>query len=253
MNQLNKDQVKNLKKSGKILNHSLTSVVAKIKPGMSAFTIDQLAELYLRRSGAKPSFLNYRSSNQRPFPNSLCLSINHEIVHGVPCKDKILKEGDIVSLDLGAEYQGMFTDMAVTLIVGAPKSKRDQKLIQTARDALYEGIRKAKVGNTTGDIGYAVQKHVEARGFNVIRSLVGHGIGVKPHLDPQIPNFGQRGEGVKLIPNIAIAIEPMIVAGHYDTSTSWDGWTVITQDGSLAAHYEHTVFISDHGTEIITE
>lgn len=253
MNKLSNKEIDVLRICGKILSKSVNDAVKAIKPGISSLVIDRIAEKSLRKNGAAPSFLNYSSNNSNNFPNSICISINNEVVHGVPGKDKIIKEGDIVGVDLGAEYKGVYTDMAQTIIVGKPKNKRDSALVSVARSALFEGIKSAIEGNTTGDIGYSVQKYVERKGFNVVRALVGHGIGKSPHTDPQIPNFGEKGEGITLTNNCAIAIEPMIVSGSYDVVTLKDGWTVSTKDGSNSAHFEHTVLISGDSPEIVTK
>lgn len=252
MIELSKKEIENLRICGKILNNSLNDTIEEIKPGISSVVIDKFAEKSLRKSGATPSFLNYLSHNNI-YPNSICISINNEVVHGIPNKAKIIRDGDIVGIDLGAEYKGVYTDIAETIIVGKPKQKLDTMLISVARLALNEGIKKAVEGNTTGDIGYSIQKYVESKGFNVVRNLVGHGIGKAPHTDPQIPNFGERGTGTILRNNCAIAIEPMIVSGNYDVFTQKDGWTVSTKDGSNSAHFEHTVLINMNSPEIITK
>lgn len=252
MNKLSNSDIENLTICGKILKKAMQEAKKSIKPGMSASVIDQIAEKTLRKNGASPSFLNYKSHNSNPFPNSICLSINNEVVHGVPDKNKIICEGDVVGLDLGAEFKGLYTDMAETIIVGKSKNKKDERLVSVAKEALEEGIREAKVGKTTGDIGYRIQKYVESRGFNVVRALVGHGIGKAPHLDPQIPNFGKMREGIRLEDKTAIAIEPMVVSGTNQVTTSKDGWTVVTRDGSNSAHFEHTILINKKKPEIIT-
>lgn len=253
MTELSKKEIENLRICGKILSKSLKDAISAIKPGISSSVIDNIAEKSLRKNGAAPSFLNYPSHNDNRFPNSICISINNEVVHGIPYKDKIIREGDIVGVDLGAEYKGVYTDMAETVIVGKAKNKSDVLLVSVAKNALHEGIKKAIAGNTTGDIGYSIQKFVEGKGFNVVRALVGHGIGKAPHTDPQIPNFGEKGIGIKLKNNCAVAIEPMIVSGNYDVITQNDGWTVSTKDGSNSAHFEHTVLINKNSPEIITK
>jgi methionyl aminopeptidase len=253
MIELSKKEIENLRICGSILNKSLDDAIAAIKPGISSLVIDTIAEKSLRKNGAAPSFLNFPSHSNNRFPNSICISINNEVVHGIPNKDKIIREGDIVGIDLGAEYKGVYTDMAKTIIIGKPKQKSDTMLVSVAKAALYEGIKRAIEGNTTGDIGFSIQKYVENKKFNVVRALVGHGIGKAPHTDPQIPNFGERGKGTKLVNNCAIAIEPMIVAGNYDVFTLGDGWTVSTRDGSNSAHFEHTILINNNFPEIITK
>lgn len=253
MEKLTEKEIENLRVCGEILNNALKSAILAIKPGIPACAIDRLVEQTLRKNGATPSFLNYKSGHKAPFPSSICLSVNDEVVHGVPSEDKIIAEGDIVGLDMGAEYKGVYTDMAETIIVGKAKNREDIKLLSVTREALRIGISEAISGNTTGDIGFAIQKFVEKRGFAVVRALVGHGIGKKPHQDPQVPNYGERGKGPKLINGMAIAIEPMVTAGDYQVVGMKDGWTIKTRDGRNSAHFEHTILICDNKPEIITK
>ncbi len=252
---LNHDEIKNLIICGKILSLAIAEVIKNIKPGINAATLDKIAETYLRKNGARPSFLNYGSSDNS-FPASICLSINNEVVHGIPSKNKIIKHGDIVSVDIGAEYMGVYTDMAKTILVDEPKNallnKEKIKLIQVTYRSLEIGIQSVKAGVATGDIGYTIQNYVEENGFSVVKALVGHGIGLSAHQDPQIPNFGTMGTGFKLKENMAIAIEPMVNAGTSDVITSDDGWTVKTHDGSLSAHFEHTILVKNKKSIIIT-
>lgn len=250
---LSEKEIENLKICGKILSQALKKTIESLKPGINAAYLNEIAEKNLRSSGARPSFLNYGSHGGKAFPASLCVSINDEVVHGIPASDKIVHDGDIVGLDLGAEYKGVFTDMAKTEIVGRCVDEKAKKLINTTKEALNLGIKVANAGNTTGDIGNNIQKYVESRGFSVVRALVGHGIGQEPHQEPQIPNFGKSGEGSKLVPNMAIAIEPMVVIGRYEVKTKKDGWTVATVDGKYAAHFEHTVLITASKPIIITQ
>lgn len=252
MQTLSKDDINNLKICGKILSESLNETVSLVKPGISAEYLNNFAEKQLRNSGARPSFLNYGSHGGKPFPASLCVSINDEIVHGIPLKDKIIRQGDIVGLDLGAEYKGVCTDMAITVIAGRSKNEQDVKLLNITKESLYLAIKQAVAGKNTGDIGYEIQNYVESKGFNVVRALVGHGIGKEPHMDPQIPNFGFKGQGEELIENTAIAIEPMVTAGSYDVKTKKDGWTVVLADGKKGAHFEHTVLITGSKPLIVT-
>lgn len=253
MQTLSKEEIKNLKICGKILSDSLRKTVDSVKPGISAQYLNDIAEKQLRNNGARPSFLNYGSHTSNPFPASLCVSINEEIVHGIPGADKIIHNGDLVGLDLGAEYKGMCSDMAVTVVAGKYLNENDKKLVYVAKEALNLGIKAALPGKTTGDIGMAIQKFVESQGFSVIRALVGHGIGSEPHQDPQVPNFGKKGEGEQLKTNLAIAIEPMIAVGDYNIKTNRDGWTVSTYDGKKSAHFEHTVLITSSKPIIITQ
>lgn len=253
MDPLSDKEILNLKASGKILKTAMLEVEKALKPGISTKNLDDIAQSSIRQQGAKPSFLNYKTAGSAPFPASLCVSINSGVVHGIPKKDEIIEEGDVVGLDLGCVFKGMYSDMAVTKIAGSPKSNEHKKLVAITKEALVLGIKKVKGGAYTGDIGQAIQEHVESNGFNVVRALVGHGIGREAHTDPQIPNFGKEGEGVLLALNTAIAIEPMVVVGKSDIKTGSDGWTVETVDGSTSAHFEHTVLITPNKAEIITK
>lgn len=249
---LSSEEIKNLKECGKILSSALNKTAEAVKPGISTQYLNDIAEKELRNSGARPSFLNYGSHNGEPFPASLCVSINEEIVHGIPSPNKIIHQGDLVGLDLGAEYLGVCTDMAITVVAGKYINDEDKKLVNVTREALNLGIKFAHSGNTTGDIGNSIQKYVESHGFSVIRALVGHGIGREPHQEPQVPNFGKSGEGSKLVPNLAIAIEPMIAKGDYNVKTKKDGWTIVTADGKSGAHFEHTVLITESKPIVVT-
>lgn len=243
-------EIENLKTCGEILANALDKTVRSVKPGISTASLDKIAEQEIRRQGAKPSFLNYGEDNN-PFPASLCVSINDEVVHGIPSTERIIREGDIVSLDLGAEYRGIYTDMAKTVIAGKG-SPQDMKLIRITEEALQIGIAAATAGAKTGDIGHKIQKFVESNKYSVVRALVGHGIGLKPHQNPQIPNFGRAGEGDILEPGMAIAIEPMVNMGTYDIRCASDGWTIKTYDGLRSSHAEHTVLITKGKPLIIT-
>lgn len=251
MNILSNTQIEDIKVCGKILAITLSKVTSSVKPGISTYELDQIAEKGLLEQGARPSFKGY-GVGKNTFPATLCTSINDEIVHGIPAKTRILNEGDIISIDIGAEFRGVYTDMAVTVGVGKI-SNTARKLIEVTRKSLKLGITQARDGNTIGDIGHAIQSYVETNGFNVIRDYVGHGIGTKPHLPPQIPNFGDAGEGIPLEQSMALAIEPMVVQGLYGTRTTSDHWTVKTADGSLAAHFEHTVIVTDNEPLVVTE
>lgn len=250
-NILNNDQLVAIRECGKILSRAMNNVEAAIKPGVSTLELDKIAERSIRDNGAEPSFKNYEVSGIGKYPASLCVSINFEIVHGIPSKNRFLKEGDIISLDLGARYKNVCTDMATTLPVGKI-SENAQKLIKTTEECLDEGIKAAIFGNKIGAIGEAVSGHAHANGFGVVRDLVGHGIGVLPHMDPQIPNYDKSTNGPKIVENMALAIEPMITLGDYHVETGSDGWTIETQDKSLAAHFEHTIIIVNGLPEIVT-
>ena len=217
-----------------------------VEPGVKTIEIDNIVRKYLKEKGAAPSFLGYGG-----FPASICVSVNDVVIHGIPDKMTVLKQGDIVSLDVGAFYEGYNGDNAYTFPCG-DISKEAQALLDATRESLYEGIRMAVAGNRVGDISAAVQRYVEARSYSVVRDFVGHGVGAKLHEDPPVPNFGRPGRGVRLIPGMTIAIEPMINMGHYDVEVLGDDWTVRTSDRSLSAHFEHTVAITPDGPRIMT-
>ena len=217
-----------------------------VQPGVTTEEIDRIAYEYIIKQGAKPNFLNYNG-----FPATACISINDEVIHGIPSKKRVIKEGDIVSIDLGAVLDGYNGDNAATFAAGriSPEAER---LINTTRESLYKGIQAAVAGGRIGDISNAVQTYCEERGFSVVRDFVGHGIGTKLHEDPSVPNYGTPGRGVRLLPGMTLAIEPMINAGGYEVRQLSDGWTVKTKDGSLSAHFEHTVAITNDGPKILT-
>lgn len=217
-----------------------------VEPGVTTAEIDKIAYNYIKKCGAEPNFLNYGG-----FPATACISINDEVIHGIPSKKRVIKTGDIVSIDLGAKINGFNGDNAATFAAGdiSPEAKR---LCDTTRESLYVGIEKAVAGGRIGDIGAAIAAYCEARGFSVVREYVGHGVGKKLHEDPSVPNFGTPGRGVRLIPGMTIAIEPMINMGKAGVKQLSDGWTVKTRDGSLSAHFEHTVAITPDGPKIMT-
>lgn len=217
-----------------------------VEPGVTTAEIDKIAYDYIKKCGAEPNFLNYGG-----FPATACISINDEVIHGIPSKKRVIKAGDIVSIDLGAKINGFNGDNAATFAAGdiSPEAKR---LCDTTRESLYVGIEKAVAGGRIGDVGAAIAAYCEARGFSVVREYVGHGVGKKLHEDPSVPNFGTPGRGVRLIPGMTIAIEPMINMGKAGVKQLSDGWTVKTKDGSLSAHFEHTVAITPDGPKIMT-
>ncbi|MBR2099707.1 MAG: type I methionyl aminopeptidase [Eubacterium sp.] len=217
-----------------------------VKPGISTWEIDKIAHDFIIKCGAKPNFLGYGG-----FPATACISINDEVIHGIPSKKRIIKEGDIVSIDLGAVKNGYNGDNAATFICGTC-SPEVERLVQTTKEALEKGIEKAVVGGRIGDIGYAVQSYCEERGFSVVRDFVGHGVGTKLHEEPSVPNFGHAGRGIRLLPGMTLAIEPMINLGTYKVKTLSDGWTVKTLDGKASAHFENTVAITNNGPVILT-
>jgi len=248
----NIEDINKLREGGKIIASVLREAASRALPGVKTIELDMLAEKIIREAGGRPSFKNYKTPDDKiPYPASLCVSINEEVVHGVP-GERVLKDGDIVSLDLGMEYKGFYTDIAVTVSVGEA-SEQAKKLIETTKEALNLGIMAVKNGAFTGDIGYAIQSFAEKNGFNVIRKLVGHGLGRKAHESPEVPNFGLKRKGEILREGEVIAIEPMITAGRHDIYLDKDLWTWKTKDGSLSAHFEHTVIVTKNGTEIITK
>jgi methionyl aminopeptidase len=246
-----KEQIEIIREGGKILAEVLRKVSKKVAPGISTYELDKYAYDLIKEKGGIPAFLNYRPDGApKAFPASICISVNNEIVHGIPLKTRILKEGDIVSLDLGLKYKGLFTDHAVTVPVGKI-SKKDQDLLDKTKKALEIGIWAACGGATVGDIGYAIESFVN-RKYGIVRELSGHGVGVKIHEDPYVPNYGKKGKGQKLIPGMIIAIEPMLNIGKDNIVSANDDWTIKTSDGSRSAHFEHTILITEGDAEILT-
>ena len=239
-------ELKIMKEPCRISAGALQTAGKAVEPGVTTAELDKLAEDYIRSQGGEPNFKNYEG-----YPATACISINNEVIHGIPSAKRVLKSGDIVSIDLGAKFQGYHGDNAATFACGdiSPEAKR---LIETTKESLYEGIRAAVSGGRIGDIGNAVQSYVEARGYSVVRQFVGHGIGTHLHEAPEVPNFGTAGRGIRLMPGMTLAIEPMINAGKSDVKVLPDGWTVLTVDGSLSAHFEHTVVITTEGPKIMT-
>ena len=217
-----------------------------VQPGVTTAEIDKIAHDYIVKCGAEPNFLNYNG-----YPATACISINDEVIHGIPSKNRVIKEGDIVSIDLGARLNGYNGDNAATFAAGAISSEA-KRLCDTTRESLYVGIQKAVAGGRVGDIGAAIAKYCEDRGFSVVREFIGHGIGKSLHEEPSVPNYGTPGRGVRLLPGMTIAIEPMINMGSAGVKTLPDGWTVKTRDGKLSAHFEHTVAITPNGPKILT-
>jgi len=241
-------EIEQMSRAGRIVAGTLGRVATQAAPGVSTWELDRLAEEFIRsHEGAIPSFKGLYG-----FPATLCTSINCEVVHGIPSKKRVLLEGDIVSVDVGVCVGGLHADGAVTATVGeiAPETAR---LLETTRRALVAGIAAARAGNHVGDIGFAVQQVAEAAGYSVVRELVGHGIGTQFHEEPQVPNFGTPHHGARLVPGMTIAIEPMVNVGGPEIRTLTDRWTVVTADGSLSAHFEHTVVITENGARILTK
>ena len=240
-----RQEIEKMRKSNTIVAAILEELRRKIRPGVKTIELDRLSEEMALKKGARPAFKGYRG-----YPYSLCTSVNSEVVHGMP-SERELKEGDIISLDFGILNDGYYGDAAVTVPVGdiTPEAGR---LLKVTEEALYKGIAEVKAGNRIGDISAAIQGHVEAAGYSVVRDLVGHGIGKSLHEDPQVPNYGSGGRGIELKPGMVIAIEPMVNEGIYRVEILRDGWTVVTADGKLSAHFEHSVAITDNGAVILS-
>ncbi len=239
------EEIEKMKQSNVIVAEIIGEVVQLIKPGVRTIDLDRKAEELAIKRGGRPAFKGYRG-----YPFSLCVSVNEQVVHGMP-SERVLGEGDIASLDFGIFYGGYYGDSAVTVPVG-DISDNAARLTKATLEALYEGIAMARPGNRIGDISSAIQEHVEANGFSVVRDFVGHGIGKSLHEDPQLPNYGFKGRGVELKSGMVLAIEPMVNEGEYDVRVLGDGWTVITSDGKLSAHFEHSVAITEDGPLILS-
>jgi methionyl aminopeptidase len=243
------EEIEKMRKSGRILAATIELVLSKVRVGVTTAELNDVAEGYIRSQGATPSFLGY---GQPPFPASICSSLNDEIVHGIPSPKRSVKEGDLLKLDFGAIWEGYHSDSAVTVIVGEPPSAEAEKLVRVTEEALDAGISQVKAGGRLSDIGAAVQQVAEGAGFSVVREYVGHGIGRSMHEDPQIPNYGEPGRGPQLKPGLVVAVEPMVNVGGWETRVLADDWTVVTADGSLSAHFEHTIAVTADGPEVLT-
>jgi len=239
-----------MRHANKIVAEVLESLSEHVRPGVATGELDRIAEELTRKHGATPAFKGYEVG-RRVFPKSVCVSVNEEIVHGIPSDDRVLREGDIVSLDFGVRYEGYFGDAAVTVPVGSV-DERAERLMEVTRQALWAGIGEVRPGNRLGDVSASIQEHVEKNGFSVVRDFVGHGIGKQLHEEPQVPNFGKRGRGVRLREGMVLAIEPMVNAGGAEVVIKEDGWTAITRDGCLSAHFEHSVAITDRGPYVLS-
>ena len=238
-------EIEKIRQSNVIVAEILEILRQKVEPGADTLTLDKISEELALARNAKPAFKGYRG-----YPYSLCTSVNQQVVHGFPSR-RLLKEGDILSMDFGIFYNGYYGDAAITVPVGKV-SEVARGLMETTKKALFLGIEQAASGKRLSDISHAIQSHVEAAGFSVVRKFVGHGIGKALHEDPQIPNYGQPGMGIRLKPGMVIAIEPMVNVGSYEVKTLEDGWTTVTSDGSLSAHFEHTVAITEDGTVVLS-
>ncbi|MGN1129536.1 MAG: type I methionyl aminopeptidase [Candidatus Flemingiibacterium sp.] len=242
----NSDQIKLMKEAGRITGEALYIAGEKLKPGMTTKQLDTIIRQHIESRGARPSFLGYGG-----FPGSACISINDQVIHGIP-GPRVIEEGDIVKIDVGAFYKGYHGDSANTFAVGKV-SDEAKKLIEVTKESFWKGIAEAKPGNRVGDIGFAVQSYVEANGFSVVRRYVGHGVGEELHESPDVPNYGSKGRGVRLYAGMTIAVEPMVNIGTPDVRELNDKWTVVTADGSLSAHYEHSIAITDDGVIVLTK
>jgi methionyl aminopeptidase len=241
-------EIEKMRRSGRIVRQVLEAAREAVAPGRSTMDLERVAERKIRDLGAKPAFKGYYD-----YPCVLCASVNNEIVHGIPSERRVLKEGDIVSLDCGVVLDGYYGDAAITVPVGDGITPELQKLLSVTQESLSQGIKAARVGNTIGDVGAAVQQLVEASGFSVVRDFVGHGIGTRLHEDPQVPNYGTPGHGPKLRDGMVIAIEPMVNMGRPETRLLEDKWTAVTEDGSYSAHFEHCIAVTKNGPVILTE
>jgi methionyl aminopeptidase len=235
-----------MREAGRLVGEVLTELAAKVTPGVTTAELDELAEKRIRQAGAVPAFKGYHG-----YPATICASVNQEVIHGIPSGRRMLNEGDVVSIDVGASLDGYYGDSAITLPVGQV-SEEAATLLRVTEEALYKAIERAKVGGRVSDLGHAVQQHVEAYGFSVVREFVGHGIGQKMHEEPQVPNYGEPGRGPRLAEGMVLAIEPMVNAGKPAVKVLADGWTAVTRDGSLSAHFEHTVAVTAQGPRILT-
>jgi methionyl aminopeptidase len=240
------DEIERIREASLIVHDILREAVAMAEPGVTTADIDRLAESRTLERRAKPAFKGYHG-----FPASICISVNDEVVHGIPSPRRVLRDGDVVGLDFGVQYRGYFGDSACSVAVGRP-SERAQRLLDVTREALARAIAAASPRHRLGDVGAAVQDYVEAQGFSVVRDFVGHGIGRRLHEPPPVPNFGTAGTGLRLRPGMVLALEPMVTAGRPEVRTLDDGWTAVSADGSLAAHFEHTVAITEDGAEILS-
>jgi methionyl aminopeptidase len=235
-----------MRRAGHILSEVVDRLRGGVKSGMSTLEIDEAVEDFIRSRGARPAFKGYRG-----FPGTVCVSINDEVVHGIPSAQRHVKDGDIVGLDLGCIVEGYYADCAFTVPVGEV-SPRVQQLLDVTRDSLAAGIAECRPGRRLSDVSHAIQTHVERHGFSVVRAFVGHGIGRALHEEPQVPNFGEPGRGPQLRPGMVLALEPMVTMGSWEVRILDDGWTAVTRDGSLAAHFEHTIAVTESGPEVLT-
>ena len=242
------EQIEKMRHSGRMVRQVLDHVKQLVRPGATTMDLEKAADKMIADLGAKPAFKGYYG-----YPCVLCTSINEEIVHGIPSEKRVMKPGDIVSIDCGVVYDGYYGDAAISVPVGETVSGEVKKLLEVTEASLYKGIEQVKIGNTIGHVGAAIQKHVESAGFSVVREFVGHGIGTKLHEAPQIPNFGKKGQGAELTEGMVLAIEPMVNTGRPEAKVLSDKWTAVTVDGSYSAHFEHCVAVTKQGPVILTQ
>jgi methionyl aminopeptidase len=241
------DEIERMREAGRVTALTVERLMAAVRPGLTTAELDRLAEDSIRSEGCTPSFMGYRG-----FTGSICTSLNEEVVHGIPSPRRVIRPGDLLKLDVGAVFEGYHGDSAVTVFVDEPPSDRAEKLVRVTEESLEAGISQLQVGKRLSDVGHAVQQVVEGAGFSVVREYVGHGIGRALHEDPQIPNYGDPGRGPLIRQGLAVAVEPMVNVGDWPTRVLADQWTVVTADGSLSAHFEHTIAVTDRGPEILT-
>ena len=242
------EEIDKMRRSGRITAGTIDRVLRAVRPGVTTAKLDAVAEEYIRAAGATPSFKGYRG-----FPASICTSINQEIVHGIPSASRVVRDGDLLKLDFGAIWEGFHSDSAVTVFVGEPPSSEAEKLVRVTEEALEAGIRQIRPRGRLSDVSNAIQQVAEGAGFSVVREYVGHGVGRSLHEDPQIPNYGAPGRGPEMRPGLVVAVEPMVNIGGWETAVMADDWTVVTLDGSLSAHFEHTIAVTEDGREVLTD
>ena len=247
------EEIDKMRRACRIVASTIDRVLAQVRVGVTTAELDAVAETFIQEQGALPSFKGYGGGAGRvPFPAVICTSLNEEIVHGIPSKERVVAEGDLLKLDFGAIWKGFHADSAVTVIVGEPPSAEAEKLVRVTEEALEAGIAQIRPGGRLTDIGAAVEQVAGGAGFEVVREYVGHGIGRALHEDPQVPNYGRPGRGPELKPGLVLAVEPMVNVGGWETRQLADGWTVVTEDGSLSAHFEHTIAVLEDGHEVLT-
>jgi methionyl aminopeptidase len=245
------EEIDIMRRANVIVAEVLAEVGRRVRPGVTTGELDRVAEKMTRQNGAEPAFKGYTVAG-RVFPASICVSVNDEVVHGIPCDGRTLQSGDIVGLDFGVRYKGFCGDSAVTLAVGEADPEAD-RLMSATRAALWAGIEQVRLGRRLGDIGAAIQAHAEGQGFSIVREFVGHGIGKKLHEEPQVPNYGERDRGIRLREGMVLAIEPMVNAGVPDILIKDDGWTAVTRDGKRSAHFEHSVAVTRNGPYVLSQ